>query len=292
MSEFTEHEREQPVYAERLLADIEHLAVELARLAGAEIVTALGRLLAVRYKGSVDDPKLAWRNPVSEVDQRIEKLIRTRVSERFPDHDVLGEEIDEGTDGRGDFIWAVDPIDGTANFINGFPLFASSVGVLHRGRPIAGALWCATSHALRYGVYHARAGGPLCFDEQPIEPQLNPAVRRRLAGEPYVAATSDDPWEVRKTGSAGIECAFVAAGLLRVARFERPNIWDVAAGMVLIEAAGGSAQLLGDDGWAPFERFEAPRTSRTGRSMLRNWSRPLILGEREAVALLCRQHVH
>src|SRR6185369_6506173 len=86
---------------ERLLAEIERTAVELARLAGAEIVNALGGMLAIKYKSDlvvkVEEP--AYRDPVSEVDHRCEVLLRARIAERFPDHDIIGEEInDRGTD--------------------------------------------------------------------------------------------------------------------------------------------------------------------------------------------------
>ena len=187
-----------------LLAEIETLAVELARLAGAEIVNSLGKLLAVRYKG-VPEEEPHWRDPVSEVDGHVEQLIRARLAERFPGHDILGEEIEERP-GRGhDFIWAVDPIDGTTNFINGFPAFAASIGVVHKGQPIVGALWCASTHALRAGVYHAHRGGPLHFDNEPLKREHNPDIRRRLAGEPDLAQDRLHPFEVRKTGSAAIE---------------------------------------------------------------------------------------
>ena len=73
------------------LREIERLAAELARLAGAEMVTGLGKLLSIRYKGEPDRDQL-WRDPVSEVDQHIEELIRDRVTERFPEHDIVGEE--------------------------------------------------------------------------------------------------------------------------------------------------------------------------------------------------------
>src|SRR5262249_22636040 len=153
-----------------------------------------------------------------------ETLVRARIAERFPDHDIIGEEIAEPRDGKpyGDFVWAIDPIDGTSNFINGFPLFAASIGVLHRGRPIVGAIWCATSHAWRPGVYHARINSRVSFDEVPLETRANPAVRRRLMGVPATDDTHGLMLESRKTGSAAIECGFVAAGMLRVARFERP----------------------------------------------------------------------
>jgi myo-inositol-1(or 4)-monophosphatase len=282
------HEMPAPL-SDQLLKDIERTAEELARLAGAEIVSALGGMLAVRYKGerAVDDES-PWRDPVSEVDHKVEVLIRARLAERFPDHSVIGEEIDEDKGQSEDFVWAIDPVDGTANFINGFPLFAASIGVLYQGQPIAGALWCATSHALRAGVYHARCGGPLSFDDQAMEPKPNPAVRRRLAGVPYAGRGGNLPWDVRKTGSAAIECAFVAAGLLSVARFHRPNLWDVAGGIALVRAAGGVVKAPNGEGWTSFDRFEPSARASNAAPTLRSWTKPLILGEGEAVALLCR----
>jgi myo-inositol-1(or 4)-monophosphatase len=207
------------------IEEIERVAVELATLAGAEIQAALGSMIAVRYKGESPE-KTLWRDPVSEVDHRVETLIRARVAERFPKHDVIGEEILDRTTLH-DCVWVVDPIDGTTNFVNGFPMFAASIGVLRRGQPIVGAVWCSTGHALRPGVYHASSGGKLRFEDTDVTPKVNPAVRRGLAGVP-TALANDGNWETRKTGSAAVECALVAAGMLRVARFESPNIWDVA----------------------------------------------------------------
>ena len=81
------------------LEEIERIAVELATLAGAEIQAALGSMIAVRYKGKSPE-KTLWRDPVSEIDQRVETLIRGRVAERFPGHDVIGEEMVERRNAR------------------------------------------------------------------------------------------------------------------------------------------------------------------------------------------------
>jgi myo-inositol-1(or 4)-monophosphatase len=270
--------------SDAVLLEIEDTALELARLAGAEIQSALGRTLGIRYKKSAEGTA-SFRDPVSEVDHAVETLIRARLAERFPEHDIIGEEVIEEAPGGGhDFLWAIDPVDGTTNFINGFPLFAASLGVLHQGRPLVGALWCSTSHALRAGVYHARAGGRLRFEGEPLALEANQAVRRHLAGEPWASAGGALPWEVRKTGSAAIECAFVAAGLLRVARFGRPHIWDVAGGMALVRAAGGEVRTKTPQGWVRLEQFAAD-----GKP-LRHWRQPVILGEPEAVEILCRRH--
>ncbi|HEY1978522.1 MAG TPA: inositol monophosphatase family protein [Xanthobacteraceae bacterium] len=205
------------------LADIEAQAVELASLAGREIMAAFGTIFTVRYKTGAADT-VSLRDPVSEFDRNVEILIRDRLTKRFPDHGIIGEELAERPGRNSDFVWAVDPIDGTTNFVNGFPLFAASIGVLHCGRPVVGAVWCSISHALRAGVYHASVGGRLHFDGADVTPKLNAAVLRRLAGVPMVADADEAGWETRKTGSAALECALVAAGLLEVARFAAPNI--------------------------------------------------------------------
>lgn len=271
-----------PTLSDRELADLERTAVELANLAGAEIVTALGGMLSVRYKTGSEAEEV-WQDPVSEVDHRVEVLIRARLADRFPDHDIVGEEVDERSGREHDFTWAIDPVDGTTNFVNGFPLFAASVGVLHRGYPVVGAIWSSVSHRLRAGVYHARHGSCLCFDERPVEVNLNPAVRRGLAGVPATGAEAG-AWEPRLTGSAAVECALVAAGMLRAARFEQPHLWDIAGGVVLVKAAHGEAWIPGAEGWIPLDRFDGSPAG--GHFDLRDWRRPLIVGDRRSVELM------
>src|ERR1043165_7627205 len=98
------------------LERIESLAVELANLAGAEIKSALGGIFTVRYKTGATASSL-WRDPVSEVDRKVEKIIRERIAEQFPSHGIIGEEMEAQMSRDSSFIWAVDPIDGTTNFI-------------------------------------------------------------------------------------------------------------------------------------------------------------------------------
>lgn len=264
-----------------LLDDIERLATELARLAGAEITATLGREITVEYKDTRNADRPA--NPVSNVDQAVEALVREQIGQRFPEHGIVGEEVEVQPDPAHDFLWVIDPVDGTTNFVNGFPLFAASVGVLHRGRPIAGAIWCSTGHELHPGVYHARAGGSLMFDGREV-PRGRPSVgvRRRLVAGPGGQASQ---WDIRVTGSAAIECAFVAAGIFSSSVFWGLFLWDVAAGVVLVRAAGLDVWTRGSNGWIPLERFEAPARVKEDRPpTLRDWRQPLVIGTDEAAA--------
>lgn len=267
------------------LAGIEALAVELATLAGREITAAFGTIFTVRYKTGPSDAA-SLRDPVSEIDRKVEIMIRERLAARFPDHGIIGEELAERPGRNSDVVWAVDPIDGTTNFVNGFPLFAASIGVLQRGRPVAGAVWCSVSHALRAGVYHARESGRLRFDGDDVTPKINAAVLRRLAGVPVVANTDEAGWETRKTGSAALECALVAAGLLEVARFAAPNIWDVAGGLTLVRAGGGEAREYDGEHWSPMEHF-TPLARDGEKPDLRFWRRAMVVGTPAAVARMC-----
>jgi myo-inositol-1(or 4)-monophosphatase len=269
------------------LKEIEEVAVELAALAGTEISRTFGNILSVRYKSKTDGGEISLRDPVSEVDGRIERLIRDRIYARFPDHDIIGEEMKDRLGGRHEFLWAVDPIDGTTNFINGFPIFAGSIGVLHNGCPVVGALWCSISHTLRSGVYHAREGGKLRFDNEDVTPRLNPAVLRQLAGVPVATSSDEGRWETRKTGSAAIECALVAAGLMQVARFSSPNIWDVAGGLALVRAAGREVRHSRDGKWVEMREF-TPMRGLDGVEDLRHWHGALVIGTPEAVKQMCK----
>ncbi|MEZ4552947.1 MAG: inositol monophosphatase [Dehalococcoidia bacterium] len=269
-----------------LLDEIEAVAVELAQLAGAEIAGTLGREITVEYKTAGRRGDHEPTNPVSEVDHAVEALVRERLAVRFPGHGIIGEEVELHPDPSHDFVWVIDPVDGTTNFVNGFPLFAASIGVLHRGVPIAGAIWCSTSHELRAGVYHARSGGPLRFEGREV-PLGRPSVgvRRRLIAGPGGRIGRDPKWDSRVTGSAAIECAFVAAGIFSATAFWGLAIWDVAAGIVLVRAAGRDAWTRNPDGWSRLDRFVAPAKVKDERApTLRDWRQPLLIGTEDATA--------
>lgn len=258
-----------------LLQEIERTAFELAAAAGTEIGAALTRTLAVRYKTAATDAHRA-RDPVSDVDLQVEAAMRAEIGRRFPDHATLGEEAgaEEGRDTA--FVWVIDPVDGTTNFVHAFPLFACSVGVLHRGLPVAGAVWCSTSHELRPGVFHARRGGELLFENRAL--RVRPPsehVISRLLGVP-ARFESKLEFDRRSTGSAAIECAFAAAGILSSAVLRRPHVWDVAGGVALALAARKEVWEQDAGGWRSFEGFaegEAPTAE-----ALRAWRGSLLLG--------------
>ncbi len=276
-----------PLPSEAMLASVEALAAELAREAGAEAQAALGRTIDVGYKANRKG-KEDTNDPVSEVDHAVEALIRLRVGAEFPDHAILGEEVESHPAASEEWVWVVDPVDGTANFVNGFPLFAVSIGVLHHGRPVAGAIWCASTPALRAGVYHAHLGGPLALDGVEVGARTT-VVKRRLAAAPGGSSAGTREWDHRVTGSAALECAYVAAGIFTSVPLWGLKIWDVAAGVALVRAAGLEAWTREGGTWQPLERFVAPAQAPKGQDRapsLRDWRAPLVLGTAEATRLI------
>jgi myo-inositol-1(or 4)-monophosphatase len=253
-------------------------AMRLAHIAGEYIFAAYLQAPDVEFKppGPGGPPN---SNPVSATDHAVERLIRERLSEQFPADAVIGEEHGVSRGGLSPFTWVIDPVDGTTNFVNGLPLFASSIGVLYRGWPVAGAIWCSCSHTFAPGIYHACGGGPLQFAGQPLRRRAQGAWRG-LASEPGKAPAYGACWDTRVLGCSTLEFAFVAAGLLSFAYISRPKLWDVAAGLVLLEASGCRAVVPRDTGWDTLLYFSTPEDDLTALS---RWSEPVLLGDELAL---------
>jgi myo-inositol-1(or 4)-monophosphatase len=146
---------------------------------------------------------------------------------------------------------------------------------------VAGAIWCASTHECRSGIYHAHRNGPLSFNGEPLH-RREPAAWRGLASEPGDAARYAAFFETRVLASAALECAFVAAGVLRITYLSAPAIWDVAAGVVLAQAAGCGVITRRFGKWSALAAFSAPN-ARKRIATLRAWRQPVLIGERRAI---------
>jgi myo-inositol-1(or 4)-monophosphatase len=269
------------------LADIEAAAIEIARAAGARALEAFTAIQALEFKG----PKLD--DPVTATDRELETFLRTELRSRFPNHGLLGEEHADDIAPDATFVWALDPLDGTANFASRLPLWGVSLGLLQDGRPVVACVWVPVGPLLRPGTYHARAGGGAWFEQQPLavaqgEDERGRVValpsrywrafrfRRPPPGTPVSQRTLADP---RSLGSIAAELALVAAGALRLAVFVRPRIWDVAAGALLVQEAGGSALTWRGRIWQPLTYYAPARPEKgPGEPALRHWSQPVMVG--------------
>ena len=277
----TRAEEALPYPDDATLIAIEVAACEFMREAGRLVLERYGGPLEIDYKGK------GKSDPVTEVDRAVEAYLTRAVTGRFPGHAVLGEEGQDPPPGEDpEYEWIVDPVDGTLNFMNRFPLFAISIGVLHRRRPVVGVLLFPVAGEL----LQARRGGGARRNGEPLrvggaaEPSnsllagLPPgfwfqfsagrAVRRRL-GEP------------RSAGSIAYEMGLVAGGAFHYALFRSPKIWDVAGGVVIVREAGGSALRYSarSKAWQPLDRFVAPPSRDPAKpATLRNWAGPVLVG--------------
>ena len=223
-------------------------AAAIAREAGARLREFFSEGVATEYKGDVD--------LVTVADRTVEKLIRTRLSEVFPDHGMYGE---EGTREKleREFRWYVDPLDGTTNFAHGFPQFCVSMGLEQRpaglGPQQDGVLVAAVIYdPMRDELFSAERGRGAKLNGRPAQVSRIPDLAEALVSTGFPSRKRHESPNihfyheftlrshgVRRAGSAALDLAYVAAGRLEAFWEFNLNPWDTAAGILLVEEAGG-----------------------------------------------------
>ena len=223
-------------------------ASAIAEEAGARLREFLAAGVATEYKGDVD--------LVTVADRTVEKLIRQRLGEAFPEHGIYGE---EGTRERmgGEFRWYVDPLDGTTNFAHGFPQFCVSLGLEQRSAEDEagqdGTLLAAVIYdPMRDELYVAERGRGARLNGRPMRVSRVAELAEALVGtgfpshkrhlSPNVHFYHEFTLRshgVRRAGSAALDLAYVAAGRMDAFWEFNLNPWDTAAGILLVEEAGG-----------------------------------------------------
>ena len=219
-----------------------NVAVMAARRACATLIRKMTNLekLKVEQKGQNDY--------VSEADHAAEKAIINCILKHYPDHAILAEE--SGAQGESDTVWIIDPLDGTTNYLHGFPVFAVSIGVQVNGRMEHGVVY----DPMRQELFTTSRGQGAQVDGRKIRVSGQKQLERALVGtgfpfrqadievEPYLSMLSKvvrNTSGVRRPGAAALDLAYVAAG--RLDAFWETGLcsWDLAAGSLLIREAGG-----------------------------------------------------
>ena len=285
--------------------EIERHAVELARGAGEILAGHFGRRIDVEFK---DDKQ---RDPVTAADKQTQAYLAGEIARRFPEHGILGEEAtkeeQESEELARDTLWVLDPLDGTTNFLNGLPVFASSIGVIHRGRPVAAALyipWPADGGGF---VLHCRRGGgarisPLVAggqaDDEPVKVlETERPIPNRLIGLPgyfplgnrFAGGLAGKEGEPRTTGSIAYELAMIARGVMQYGIFGAPRMWDMAGGALAVQEAGGTVmtRFKGERHWHPLDSFVPSWDEKTPTMKeLRAWVAPLVAGNQHLAPLI------
>jgi myo-inositol-1(or 4)-monophosphatase len=215
------------------------VAVEAARAAGELLSGRFGAKQTVRYKGEVDI--------VTEVDEQAERVVREILLSAFPTYGMLAEEGGE-LSGEDDACWVVDPLDGTTNYAHGLPIFSVSIALVMRGEAVLGVV----HDPMRDETYVAERGEGATLNGEPIGVSDTGELIQALlvTGFPYdrdrVPAALDLfgrftllSQSLRRLGSAALDLCYVASGRLD-GYYERGiQAWDMAAGALMVEEAGG-----------------------------------------------------
>lgn len=219
-----------------------NFAIETAREAGQILLEKFGRKINISKKGDI--------NLVTEADLASEKLIIERIKSYYPKHAILAEESGDAVllDGVNTWKWIIDPLDGTTNFAHGYPCFCVTIALEHDGEIVIGVTFDPTRNEL----FAAERGKGATLNNKPIRVSDTEKLSESLivTGFPYNFKEKENfarhltdfllhSRGVRRDGSAAIDMAYVACGRFDGFWEEGLNPWDVAAGLLLIEEAGG-----------------------------------------------------
>lgn len=242
-----------------------NFAIETAREAGHILLEKFGRIEKVTKKGDI--------NLVTEADLASEALIIEKIKSYHPKHAILAEEAGEAViiGGGTSWKWIIDPLDGTTNYAHGYPCFCVTLALENKGEVVIGVTYDPTRNEL----FAAEKGHGATLNGKPIRVSATENLGDSLivTGFPYDFKQRVDfsrhltefllqSRGVRRDGSAAIDLAYVACGRFDGFWEEGLNPWDVAAGKLLIEEAGG--QITYYDG-APFSIYTPPICASNGR---------------------------
>ncbi|RMH13995.1 MAG: inositol monophosphatase [Gammaproteobacteria bacterium] len=223
---------------------IVNIAIRAARKAGTLISRSAERLdtLTVVSKSANDY--------VSEVDHAAERVIIETILKAYPDHAILAEESGQHASGKtADYQWIIDPLDGTTNFLHGFPQYAVSIGVQYRGRLEHGVIY----DPVKDEMFSGSRGKGAQLNQRRLRVSSRKGLEGSLLGTgfPFRDLTHLEVYlntfralikktsGIRRPGSAALDLAYLAAGRIDGFWEMGLNIWDMAAGCLIIEEAGG-----------------------------------------------------
>ncbi|SRR5690606_4288228 len=235
------------------LQEIQEHALRIARQTGELLREGFGQTKQIEYKSTAIDV-------VTQFDKKAESFITGELRRLFPDHHFMAEEGDYGEQDGAEYIWFIDPLDGTINFAHGFPMFAVSLALYRQQQPLLGVVYDPT----RDECFHAIRGEGAFLTSNGSRQQLQVSETGKLlnslltTGFPYdrhhselnnlaqFSAFIKRAQGVRRPGVAALDLAYVAAG--RVDGYWEYKLanWDIAAGILLVQEAGGT--VTGMDG--------------------------------------------
>jgi myo-inositol-1(or 4)-monophosphatase len=242
-----------------------NFAINTAREAGAILADRFGRQLQIRNKGVID--------LVTESDLAAEALVIDRIKSYYPRHAILAEEsgTSRSVEGNSEYRWIIDPLDGTTNYAHGYPCFCVSLALERAGVIEIGVIY----DPMRDELFAAERGQGASLNARRIHVSETEALTNALVctGFPYNIRDRGADFvrhfsnflmhaqAVRRDGSAALDMAYVACGRFDGFWEEGLNPWDVAAGVLLVEEAGGR---VSDYAGGPFSIYKPPVVASNG----------------------------
>jgi len=226
----------------------------LAKDAGAFLKKRVGKIRKISYKGRV--------NLVTDVDKACEDLILKRIKSIYPDHRILSEESGKGGAHKSGYLWLIDPLDGTTNYVHGFSFFCVSIALMKNDVLIVGVVY----DPMRDELFLAAKGMGAFLNSKKIKVSDVSILEKALltTGFPYRFGKSmrqniDNfikfmmkSQAVRRPGSAALDLCYVASGRFDGFWEMELNPWDTAAGVLIVKEAGGKVSNFENESYDPF----------------------------------------
>jgi myo-inositol-1(or 4)-monophosphatase len=252
-----------------------HVAGLAARKAGGILNRLFGQVNHVKKKGAID--------LVTEADMKAEKSILEAIGSHFPDDNILSEE--SGRNGKAsDRTWMVDPLDGTTNFVHGFPFFAVSIALEIKGKIVLGIVY----NPFMDEYFEAARGGGAYLNNRTIKVSKVNKLEEALLGTGFPYYVHESPQMamenfrrmlvaaqgLRRPGAAAIDLCYLAAGRLDGFWEEGLKPWDTAAGVVIAEEAGGRVSTYDGRPYSPYEKTILAANPHLHGAMLKVLNKP------------------
>lgn len=228
--------------ADKMTQEFLEAAAQAAKEGGQVLKKYWGKLKHIQEKKYSGDL-------VTEADKESEEVILKFLKGLYPTHTMLSEECGLHESKSKEYTWVIDPLDGTTNYTHQYPLVAVSIGLLHKGKPIVGVVY----NPILKELFLASKGGGATLNGKKIHVSTTHSLHHSLLATGFAydrRDTQDNNYTefclltqvshgVRRGGSAALDLAFVAAGRLEGFWERGLNPWDIAAGIILVEEAGG-----------------------------------------------------
>jgi len=231
--------------------------------------------IMLRYRGKAKSKFKKDFSIVTEADTAVEKFVRKQIKKEFPSHTIMGEEF--GGKISNGYVWVIDPIDGTTNYARGGSLFSISLGLMKNKKLVCGVVYAPALNELYYasrGKGSFLNGGEIKSSNKKLNESIVSigfAIRRDIAKGKKIIKLLFPPkvYRFRINESAALSLCYVASGKYDACIDPSLNLWDIAAGALIVEEAGGKVSAFSGKVWNPAEKGILASNPRIHKELIR-----------------------